>query len=114
LTDRPEDLWLIGLASDVCEGRAVDWSHAQSMTTNPEVDAIVRGLKRLAGVVDAHRGITEQEPRGDDAGVDHPKVWRHLALLDVAGAGGFGTVYRAWDGQLEREVALKLLSVSPD
>jgi Tol biopolymer transport system component len=114
LTDRPEDLWLIGLASDVCEGRAVDWSQAQSMTTNPEVDAIVRGLKRLAGVVDAHRSITEQEPRADDADVDHPKVWRHLALLDVAGVGGFGTVYRAWDAQLEREVALKLLSMSPD
>ena len=69
MTDRPEDLWLIGLASDVCEGRAVDWSQAQSMTTNPEVDAIVRGLKRLAGVVDAHRSITEQEPRADDADV---------------------------------------------
>ena len=88
MTDRPEDLWLIGLASDVCEGRPVDWSQAQSMTTNPEVDAIVRGLKRLAGVVDAHRSITEQEPRADDADVDHPKVWRHLALLEVAGIGG--------------------------
>ena len=34
--------------------------------------------------------------------------WRHLAVLDRLGAGGYGEVFRAYDSGLEREVALKL------
>ncbi len=34
--------------------------------------------------------------------------WRHLAVLDRLGAGGYGEVFRAYDSVLEREVALKL------
>ena len=35
--------------------------------------------------------------------------WGPFRLLARVGAGGFGEVYRAWDPNLEREVALKLL-----
>jgi serine/threonine protein kinase len=37
-----------------------------------------------------------------------PSHWGHLQLLAKIGEGEFGDVYRAWDSQLEREVALKL------
>ena len=38
--------------------------------------------------------------------------WRHLAVLDRLGAGGYGEVFRAYDSVLEREVALKLRRAS--
>src|SRR5580658_4968185 len=37
-----------------------------------------------------------------------PRRWGHLDHLKRIGRGQFGDVYRAWDGQLERKVALKL------
>lgn len=41
------------------------------------------------------------------------KTWGPFTLLARVGHGGFGEVYRAWDPNLEREVALKLLLPTP-
>ena len=51
-----------------------------------------------------------QVPGGVPAGRD---AWGRFKLLARVGQGGFGEVYRAWDPDLEREVALKLLLPSP-
>ena len=37
------------------------------------------------------------------------RAWRHLVIIERVGTGAFGSVYRAWDTRLDREVALKLM-----
>ena len=38
-----------------------------------------------------------------------PQRWGRFELRQKVGEGGFGSVYRAWDADLEREVAVKIL-----
>ena len=38
-----------------------------------------------------------------------PRLWGHFELQTLVGRGAFGEVYRAWDTDLQREVAVKLL-----
>lgn len=41
-------------------------------------------------------------------------VLQRFELNDRLGAGGFGTVYRAWDNRLERDVAVKVIETGPE
>lgn len=53
------------------------------------------------------RDSSEPPPPAERSGV----AWGSFTLLDKIGHGGFGTVYRAWDPVLQRDVALKLISL---
>ena len=82
------------LAQAVADGAAVDWDQAES-TAQGEERLIVRQLRLLAGFAASTREGTND--------------WGTLQIRSEIASGTFGTVYRAWDPRLEREVALKLL-----
>jgi len=52
---------------------------------------------------------SQPRQRGPDEAPAARDTWGSFRLLARVGHGGFGEVYRAWDPNLEREVALKLL-----
>jgi eukaryotic-like serine/threonine-protein kinase len=112
LSDQPDDAWLIALGTDVSDGKSVDWGLADRRATDEEARALVDNLKRLEKVILAHR--TPDSPAAPTFGSDSAATgsWHHLVLFESVGSGSFGTVYRAWDTRVDREVALKLVPTS--
>jgi hypothetical protein len=109
VTDRADDL--VDLASSIGDGNAVDWTvfdAAANADADPEV---LRELGVIARIAAAHaaasREPVESVPREDDS------TWGPLIVKERLGAGSFGTVYRAHDPNLDRDVALKLYRATP-
>ncbi len=112
MSDQPDDAWLVALGTDVSDGKTVDWDLADRRATDDEARTLVGNLKRLEKVILAHRtpgGDAPGATSGSESGTAH---WHHLVLFESVGSGAFGTVYRAWDTKVDREVALKLIPAS--
>ncbi|MBE0567604.1 MAG: serine/threonine protein kinase, partial [Krumholzibacteria bacterium] len=86
------------VAAAITDEIAVDWTAARRDHPDlaPELDGL-RLLERIGTVFRAPAAV----PAGES--------WGPLRIGDRLGAGAYGTVYRAFDPQLQREVALKLL-----
>ena len=107
------------LAEAVADGRVLDWDAIESTARDEDERASIRRLRAIAAIGVAHSELTLSESLSDSLSVktllegiedgSTPATWGSLRILERVGRGRFGDVYRAWDPNLDREVALKLL-----
>lgn len=88
----PSEDAALDIARRIADGEAVDMSALEAHDP-----VLARRLAKLQALVGTMQG-------GAAAGTS----WGHLQQLQLAGEGGFGAVYRAYDPTLDRTVALKL------
>ena len=111
---RADHLELADLAASVADGATVDWAAVVSQG-NPSERRLVSHLRLVESIASLHRSISDRdvdaEPRAEAPATTVPSGphWGRLALRDRIGEGTSAEVYRAWDTDLHREVALKLL-----
>jgi TolB-like protein/Tfp pilus assembly protein PilF/tRNA A-37 threonylcarbamoyl transferase component Bud32 len=101
------------VAASVADGAKVDWDRADMQVSGREL-RLVRHLRLIDSVAEVYRTLpplAEDDGTGSIARPDYPEGprWGRLILLDRIGRGASADVFRAWDAELQREVALKLL-----
>ena len=114
----PADVGFDRALEAVADGEAVDWDAMERLARDPQERERVRCLRLLGEIGDLHRS-TEDRPGRAGSGARRPSTsiagpsnapsWGRYRLVEKVGTGGFGQVYRAWDPELEREIAIKIL-----
>ena len=114
--DRPSDDRLLDVADRIGTGERIDFE-ALARELDGDDAGVLRSLRTLAAIHQLHTSseLPTTTPHGDDdfrpaAGA----TWGSLELIDEIGRGSYGTVWRARDKRLDREVALKLLRPGRD
>ncbi len=107
---RSEDRALARLAESVADGASIDWDAAERSVVARE-QRLVRHLRLVDRISTVYRTLPDDSADGDAIDVPEPtgERWGRLIILEPIGAGTSCEVFRAWDTNLHRDVALKLL-----
>ena len=92
--DDAPDPKLLSIAASISDREAVNWEELRSQLPADQA-AIVEQLRFVESVA--------------RLGEDTPATWGPYAIVGEIGRGAFGTVYRAYDPELRRELALKIV-----
>ncbi|MBM3817687.1 MAG: serine/threonine protein kinase [Acidimicrobiia bacterium] len=106
---------------NIADGAPVNWRQLEEESRSEEDRDWAGALRILSEVANLHRLMEDPLLAQLEASVtlpaDVPRVlpdgtpntWGRYRLNHKVGEGSFGRVYRAWDPQLERDVAIKIL-----
>ena len=92
--DDAPDPQLLSIAGSISDREPVDWDDLRRQLPADQA-AVVEQLRFVESVA--------------RLGEDTPATWGPYAIVGEIGRGAFGTVYRAYDPELRREVALKVV-----
>ena len=100
----------------IADGLTVDWS-AFDRATPTRAREWARSLRVLNDIVNLHREAAADYDQTtlataavtQAAQSTAPETWGKYRLTTKVGEGSYGSVYRAWDSELERDVAIKIL-----
>jgi serine/threonine-protein kinase len=112
--NRPQTAWdqrVWSLADAVARGSHVDWTKESTEIVADERREVLLELQALERLMQVHGAAVDPAASGATAS-EGVRRWGSFELREQIGAGRFGSVYRAWDPNLERAVAIKLLDVA--
>jgi tRNA A-37 threonylcarbamoyl transferase component Bud32 len=100
----------------IADGVSVDWS-ALDAPAPGRAREWAKSLRVLNDIVNLHRDAAADYdqttlatmPARETAAAAEPDTWGKYRLANKVGEGSYGSVYRAWDSDLERDVAIKIL-----
>ncbi len=107
-------------AGRVADGLAIDWHALALSAATPEERAELECLRIIDALNRAHRAgdrhsqatthlASTRLPAADAPTARVGRMWGRFHLLQEVGAGAYGSVHRAWDPDLERVLAIKIL-----